>query len=136
MAAQIGSELLVKINTTGSTFVAMAGLRTKSVQMNAEQVDVTNSDSASKYRELLAGAGIKSLSVSGSGVFTDDTTHETARAAWAAGTLKDFQIVIPGWGTWEGAFQITQLAVAGEHNGEVTYDITLESADAPAWTAS
>ena len=36
--------------------------------------------------------------------------------------------MIPDFGTVEGPFQLTNLEFAGEHNGEVTYDVSLESA--------
>lgn len=127
MAAQKGSDMLIRIED-GTGFTALAGLRTKTCAINAEQVDVTNSDSANKWRELLAGAGIKSMSVSGSGVFLDGAVDETVRSEMLTQAIKDFQIVIPGLGTFEGPFQMTQLQYAGEHNAEVTYDIALESA--------
>lgn len=39
-----------------------------------------------------------------------------------------FQIVIPAFGTIEGLFQITSLEYRGDHAGEVTFDIALDSA--------
>lgn len=138
MAAQKGSDLLIKIGDGGSpeSFTSLAGLRTKSIRFNGETVDVTNSDSTNKWRELLAGAGIKSAQLAGAGVFKDATTDETARASFFAGTIKNYQVVIPGFGTIEGAFQITQLEFAGEHNGEVTQSLQLDSAGELAFTAS
>lgn len=138
MAAQKGSDLLIKVGNAGSpeTFTALAGLRTKSLAFNAEQVDITNSDSANKWRELLAGAGIKSASVSGSGVFVDNATDATVRTEMFAQAIKNYQIVIPSFGTIEGAFQMATLNYAGEHNGEVTWEITLESAGELTFTAA
>jgi TP901-1 family phage major tail protein len=49
--------------------------------------------------------------------------------------VKSYQIVIPDFGTVEGAFQITSLEFAGEYNGEVTYELSLESAGALTFTA-
>jgi TP901-1 family phage major tail protein len=43
--------------------------------------------------------------------------------------------VVPDFGTIEGPFQIASLEFAGEHNGEVTFDVALESAGALAFTA-
>lgn len=138
MAAQKGSDMLIKISDDASpaAFTTLAGLRTKTMTINAETVDVTNSDSVNKWRELLAGAGIKSISVSGSGVFKDEATDLTVRSEMFAQAIRDYQIVVPGFGTFEGAFQMSQLQYAGEHNAEVTYDITLESAAEVAFTAS
>ena len=138
MSAQKGSELLIKIGDGASpeSFTEAAGLRTKSLQLNAETVDVTNSDSTNKWRELLAGAGVKSMSVSGSGVFTDATADATLQAEAVAQTILNYQVIVPGLGTFEGAFQLSQLQYAGEHNAEVTYEITLESAGAIAFTSA
>ena len=47
----------------------------------------------------------------------------------------NYQIVIPAFGTVQGAFQITSLEFAGEHNGEVTYNMSIESAGALTFTA-
>lgn len=129
MAAQIGSGLLIKRDSNGAgSFVDLAGLRTKSMQLNAETVDITNSDSTNKWRELLAGAGIKSASVSGAGVFKDGAPDEGVRADFFGGLITDYQIVVPDFGTIEGPFQISQLQYSGEHNAEVAWDIALESA--------
>lgn len=130
MSAQKGSELLLKIGNDSSpqTFTTVAGLRTKSLKFNSEMVDTTNADSVGKWRELLEGAGINSCSASGSGVFLDSVSEEAVRAAYFAGSIRDWQIVVPGLGTFEGRFQITELQYAGDHKGETTYDISLESA--------
>lgn len=138
MAAQKGSDMLIKVGDGASpeVFTALAGLRTKTMAFNAEQVDITNSDSAGKWRELLAGAGIKSMSVSGSGVFTDATVDGTIQTEAFAQTIKNYQIIVPSFGTFEGPFQLTQRQFAGEHNGEVTQELSLESAGAITFTAA
>ena len=76
MAAQKGSAMLMKVGNAGSpeTFTTIAGLRSTSLTVNNESVDVTNKDS-SNNRTLLAEAGVQSISVSGSGVFTDGATQ-------------------------------------------------------------
>jgi|TARA_R100001480_G_scaffold1015_2_gene2964 TP901-1 family phage major tail protein len=131
MAVQKGSALLVKIGNAGSpeAFTTVAGLRDTSITMNAETVDVTNKDS-SRARTLLADAGIKSFSVSGSGVFTDSASEASCRTAFDASTFSNFQIIIPDFGTFTGAYQISSIEYAGSYNGEVTYSMSFESAGA------
>ena len=129
MAAQKGAALLLKINTTGSTYVTVAGLRSTSITLNDEAVDITNKD-RSGNRTLLADGGVFSMSVSGSGVFTDEASEETMRAAMNATTFKNFQVLIPNFGTYTGAFMVASLEYAGEYNGEVTYSVSLESSGA------
>tara|TARA_R100000655_G_scaffold76023_2_gene115000 strand:- start:533 stop:946 length:414 start_codon:yes stop_codon:yes gene_type:complete len=129
MAVQKGSALLVKIGNAGSpeTFTTVAGLRDTSISMNAETIDVTNKDS-SRVRTLLADAGIKSFSISGSGVFTDSASEASCRTAFEATTFSNFQLLVPDFGTFTGAFQITSIEYAGSFNGEVTYSMSFESA--------
>jgi TP901-1 family phage major tail protein len=127
MAAQKGKDLLIKI-ADGAGFTTVAGLRTRRLAFNAEIVDVTDAESANRWRELLDGAGVKRASLSGRGLFKDAASDELIRAAFFNGAIEDYQIVIPDFGTVEGAFQIVSLEFAGEHNGEVTFDLSLESA--------
>ena len=134
MTAQKGKDLLVKIDD-GSGFVTVAGLRTRRLAFNAETVDITHAESAGRWRELLEGAGVKRASVSGRGLFKDAATDALMRQTFFDGAVKSYQIVIPDFGTVEGPFQITSLEFAGEHNGEVTYELSLESAGALTFAA-
>lgn len=127
MTAQKGKDLLVKI-ADGAGFTTVAGLRTRRLAFNAETVDVTHAESANRWRELLDGAGIKRAAVSGRGLFKDASTDMLMRQTFFDGAVVSYQIVIPSFGTVQGPFQVTSLEFAGEHNGEVTYDMALESA--------
>jgi TP901-1 family phage major tail protein len=129
MAVQNGKDLLIKMDLTGSgSFETIAGLRATRISFNAETVDVTSLESAGGWRELLGGAGMKSASISGSGVFRDANTDERARQIFFDGEVPDFQVIIPNFGVVEGAFQITAIEYAGSHNGEATYELSLASA--------
>jgi TP901-1 family phage major tail protein len=134
MAAQKGKDLLVKIHD-GSEYVTVAGMRSRRIAFNAETVDVTHAESAGRWRELLEGAGVKRASIAGRGLFKDAASDALIRQAFFDGAVKDCQIVIPDFGAIEGAFQIASLEFAGEHNGEVTYELSLESAGALTFTA-
>jgi TP901-1 family phage major tail protein len=127
MTAQKGKDLLIKI-ADGAGFTTIAGLRTRRLAFNAETVDVTHAESANRWRELLDGAGVKRAAVSGRGLFKDAATDTLMRQTFFDGAIAGYQIVIPSFGTVQGPFQITSLEFAGEHNGEVTYDMALESA--------
>lgn len=136
MAVQAGKDLLIKIDQTGDgMFETIAGLRATRAAFNAETVDVTSLESAGGWRELLAGAGVKSAAISGSGVFRDANTDERARQIFFDSEIPDFQVVIPDFGVIEGPFQITALEYAGSHNGEATYEVTLASAGVLTFTA-
>ena len=139
MAAQKGKDILMKVNTSGSNFVTIGGLRSSSITLNDEAVDISNK-STKGIRTLLAGAGVNSVSISGSGVFTDTTEEQLVRTQYAAqqntsdgssaqtAIFKSFQFIIPDLGTYTGPFMISSIEYAGEFNGEVTYSMSFESA--------
>ncbi|SLN46143.1 Phage major tail protein 2 [Roseovarius albus] len=129
MAVQNGKDLLVKIDLTGDgSFQTVAGLRATRVSFNAESIDVTSLESQGGWRELLSGAGVKSASISGSGVFRDEASDERARQIFFDGDTPDFQVVIPDFGIIEGPFQVTAIEYSGAHDGEATYELSLDSA--------
>ncbi len=136
MAAQNGKDLLVKVdmNSTG-LFETIAGLRATRISFNAESVDVTSLESQGGWRELLSGAGVKSASISGSGVFKDEGTDERARQLFFDGETPGFQVIIPDFGIVEGPFQVSSIEYAGSHNGEATYEMSMASAGALSFTA-
>ncbi|MDA5555626.1 phage major tail protein, TP901-1 family [Shimia sp. MMG029] len=137
MGAQSGKDLLIKVDLTGGgQFESVAGLRATRISFNAESVDVTSLESQGGWRELLAGAGVKSAALSGSGVFKDADTDERARQIFFDGETPDFQVVIPDFGIVEGAFQITAIEYAGTHDGEATYEISMASAGALSFAAA
>ena len=136
MGAQKGKDLLLKIDESGTgSFVTVAGLRSRRLAFNADTVDVTDTESAGRWRELLAGAGVRRASVAGAGIFKDASTDATARSVFFAGEIRDWQVVVPDFGTIAGPFQITALEYSGSHDGEVVYEIALESAGALSFTA-
>ena len=136
MAVQNGRDLLIKMDMTGTgSFETIAGLRATRLGFNAQSVDVTSLESQGGWRELLAGAGVRSASISGSGVFRDEGTDGRARQVFFDGEVPRCQVVVPGFGTVEGPFQITGLEYAGSYNGEATYEVTMASAGALSFVA-
>lgn len=136
MAVQNGKDLLIKVDMVGDgSFETIAGLRAQRIALNAETVEVTSLESAGGWRELLAGAGVKTASVTGSGVFRDANTDGRARQIFFDAEMPDFQVIVPSFGVIEGPFQITALEYSGTHNGEATFEMTLASAGALTFTA-
>lgn len=137
MAAQQGGDLLLKIDI-GGTYTTIGGMRSNGISINDEAVDITTKDSGGS-RTLLAGGGIQSVSASASGAFLDTAAEIAVRTALAAqaqtsdgsaaqaSAFTNFQVIVPDLGTFSGAFMIAGLDYNGEHNGEVTYTLTLES---------
>lgn len=129
MGAQRGKDLLLKVDGDGTgTFVTVAGLRSRTIAFNAESVDVTHSESAGQWRELLAGAGVKTARITGAGIFKDAASDETVRGYFFNGTIRDWQVVVPDFGTLTGPFHIASLELTGRHDSEVSFELALESA--------
>jgi TP901-1 family phage major tail protein len=136
MAAQRGRDLLLKLDAAGTNnFVTVAGLRASTLSFNAETVDATSQESVGAWRELLAGAGLKSASIRGSGLFRDQASDASVRSVFFNAQIVNWQIVIPDFGIVQGPFQIASLEFAGRHDGEVTFELALASAGALTFTA-
>ncbi|MEM7176575.1 MAG: phage major tail protein, TP901-1 family [Pseudomonadota bacterium] len=135
MTAQRGKDLLVKLDETGGgSFETVAGLRATRLSLNADTVDVTTAESPGQWRELLAGAGLRTASISGSGIFKDANSDAAIRRVFFDGTAPDFEIVIPDFGTVSGPFQVTSVEYAGNYDGEASFEIAMTSAGALSFT--
>ncbi len=136
MIAQKGKDLLLKTADAAGGFVTVAGLRAHRLSLNAAQVDASHQLSPGRWRELLAGAGLRSAAISGSGIFRDEASDARLRELFFAGENTAFQVIVPDFGTIEGPFQVTSLEYSGDHDGELTFEISLESAGELTFTAA
>ena len=138
MAAQAGKDVLIKVDDTGgSTFVTVGGIRSASISLNATMVDVTSADSTGRWREGLAASGLKTATISGTGVFVDSAGEEDIRELFfQEAALGAFEFTIPDFGTVTGPFKVTSLEYAGDHDGEATFSMTFESAGELTWAAA
>lgn len=128
MAAQRGRDILLKIEGAPGAFITVAGLRARTIALNARTVDATDGDSAGRWRELLAGAGVKSAAVSGQGIFRDAASDALIREAFFDQSARRWRLTVPDFGQLEGPFLIAALEYAGEHEGEASFAISLASA--------
>jgi|SRR5690606_20817171 len=137
MAGQKGRDVLIKIGDGADpeVFATIAGIRAKTISLNARPVDGTSGESPAAWRELIAGAGVKSASVSGAGVFKDAASDALVQQAFFSQAVTSFQLVIPDFGTLTGPFLIEALDYSGDHDGEAAFAITLASAGALSFAA-
>jgi len=141
MAKQLGRALLVKIGdgAGGESFANLCGLNSKSMTINNSSIDVTTPDCSSPEGTLFTEtlAGLKNFSVSGNGFFEASTTEARMNTvAMATDNQANFQLLIPDFGTYAGAFRITSLEFGGETEGGVTYSLSLESTGAVTFAAA
>lgn len=137
MAGQKGRDVLIKIGDGAApeNFTTVAGIRAKTISLNARSVDGTSGESAQAWRELIAGAGVKSATVSGAGVFKDAASDAALQQAFFTQAARSFELVIPDFGVLAGPFLIEALDYSGDHDGEAAFAITLASAGALAFSA-
>lgn len=130
MAGQRGRDVLIKISDGADpeSFVTLAGIRSSQLDLNQQPVDSTSADSPLGWRELLAGAGLKTMRVRGQGLFKDAASDERMRNVFFAGTIARWQLIVPGLGSFTGPFQIAQMNWGGTHDGEATFSVDLQSA--------
>lgn len=128
MGVEKGSQFLLKCGDGNSpvNYVTVAGLRTTQMSVNGEAVNVTTKDSGG-WRVLLSGAGTRSVSISGAGIFTGSAAETRLRGHALTGTIDDYEVSFEGGDVLRGQFLLTRLDYAGDYNGERTYAVTLES---------
>lgn len=128
MGAQSGAKFLLKVGDGGGTpvFSTVAGLKTTQMSIAGEGVVVTNKGSGG-WRELLSGAGVRSVSVSGQGVFTGSAAEARIKGNALSGQLDDYQLTFDGGEGMQGKFLISRLDYSGDFNGERNYTVALES---------
>lgn len=128
MGAEKGSAFLLKIGNGGTpvVYATVAGLRTTQLSINGESVNVTNKDSGG-WRELLSGAGVRSVSVSGAGIFTGSAAEVRVRGNALAGAIDDYELSFESGERMRGRFLVARLDYAGDYNGERSYTMSLES---------
>ena len=131
MAAQKGSAFLLKIGDGNTTpaFNTVAGLRTTQMSIAGELVVVTSKDSGG-WRELLSGAGVRTVSVSAAGIFLGSAAEAQVRARALDGSITDYQLSFEDGSKLVGRFLVSKLDYAGDFNGERNYTLTLESSGA------
>ena len=131
MTAQKGAAFLLKIGDGGTpvTYETVAGLRTTNMTVNGDTVVVTHKESGG-WRELLSGAGTRSVSVSASGIFLGSDAESAIRAHALAGTLDQYELSFEDGAKMRGSFLVQRLDYSGDFNGERTYSLQLESSGA------
>ena len=128
MGVEKGSAFLLKVGDGGvpPAYATVAGLRTTQLQVSGEAVNVTSKDSGG-WRELLSGAGVRSVSVSAAGLFTGSAAEVRLRSHALAGVIDDYELSFESGERMRGRFLVTRLDYAGDYNGERTYTLSLES---------
>jgi TP901-1 family phage major tail protein len=128
MPAEKGSAFLLKVGNGAEppVYATVAGMRTTQMSINGEPVNVTSKDSGG-WRELLSGAGVRSVSVAGSGIFTGSAAESRVKTNALGGAVDAYELSFESGERIRGRFLITRLDYSGDYNGERNYSLSLES---------
>lgn len=128
MPAEKGSALLLKVADGGDplAYSTVAGLRTTQMSINGDAVNITHKGSGG-WRDLLSGAGVRSVSISAAGIFTGSAAETQIRDHALSGEIADYELNFESGERMRGRFLITRLDYAGDYNGERSYTLSLES---------
>src|SRR3954447_8635655 len=128
MVAEKGSAFLLKVGNGAEppVFATVAGMRTTQMSVNGEAVNVTHKDSGG-WRELLSGAGVRSVSVAASGIFTGSAAETRVKANALAGQIDDYELSFESGERLRGRFLVTRLDYSGDYNCELAYVPSLAS---------
>ncbi len=128
MPAERGSAFLLKIGDGAPTpsYGTIAGLKTTQMAINGDAVVITHKGSGG-WRELLSGAGVRSVSVAASGIFTGSAAETQLKSLALLGAVEEYELSFESGERMRGRFLVTRLEYAGDFNGERNYTLALES---------
>jgi TP901-1 family phage major tail protein len=120
-----GTAFLLKIGgELKDGYATIAGLKTQKLAISGDPVAL---DPQRGWRDLLAGAGVRSVFIAASGIFTGSAGEKLAREKALSGFVDAYELSFESGERLRGRFMITRLEYAGDFNGERNYSIALES---------
>ena len=129
MTAQKGSLFLLKVGDGNipENFTTIGGLRLTKMLLRNQTLESTDIESGA-WREIMPGGGIRGISISGSGIFTNSTTEETFRTYAFNNYIKNYQLNFGNGHKLSGPFQVVSYERSAVYDDEEIYSIILESA--------
>lgn len=129
MAAQKGSAFLLRVGDGGSpeVFTTVGGLRLTDFTLDTPAVEADNLTTGG-WQTLLSQAGIRGITVTGSGIFTDSASEERVRNCAFNGSVANYELAFGSNDAFRGAFLITSYVREGNYDEEETYTLRLASA--------
>lgn len=134
MAKYLGKDFLLQVGdvATPTNFVTVAAMRTTSLSINNDQIDVTEKD-VMPWRALLEG-GVRSLELSAAGMMSNAASLTTMRSAVMTGAIRYFKVISGLGDTFVGLFQVASMERSGDHDKEEVYTVKLMSAGSVTYT--
>jgi len=107
----------------------VGGLRSSSNSFSSEAVEISNYGS-NQWRQIKDGAGFRTTSFSGDGVYNNSANYRAMEAsAYANENVCLAFVDVSAGRVYHGCFKIVSLEASGEFNGEASFSMSAESAD-------
>lgn len=140
MSQQKGRLLLIRIGdgqTPTEAFANLCGLKTRSFNMSANEVDTTIPDCTNPGGPVqkTSEPGISSRTFTGSGKFVSGATQKILMDHVRATTVFNAQVVVPGDGEYEGPWMVSNFELSGEDEGTMDFSATFSAAGPLEFTA-
>lgn len=129
MTAQAGALVLIKIGDgeVSESFTTLGGLRTSSIIVNNQLLETSNV-STGAWRQLQDVSGIRTVTITGTGLFTDSVSEEIMRGVAFNGNIHNYQFIFANGDSITGAFLVEEYERSGNIDDAETYRISLQSA--------
>lgn len=139
MAQQDAKELVIKRGDGASpeVFSFVCGIRTRTFSMSNASIDTTVPNCTDPSLPIVATArpGRQTITFSGDGLFDSNAAGKAiADAAREQDIETNYQVIVPGYGTFEGPFFISDFQWSGDMEDPLAFSATWTPLDASQLT--
>lgn len=136
---QLGRLLLIKISNglDPEVFNPLCGLKDRSFDLSANSVDTTKPDCLNPGGPVqkTGRPGIVSRTFQGSGTFVSSAMMKAFMVHVINATIFNGQVIVPGLGTFEGPYFVTNFQASGDMENDLQFTATFEAAAPLEYTA-
>lgn len=139
MSQQNARELVIKRGDGASpeAFSFVCGIRTRTFSMSNASIDTTVPSCEDPSAPIVATArpGRQTITFSGDGLFDSNAAGKAiADAARNQDIETNYQVIVPGYGTFEGPFFISDFQWSGDMEDPLAFSATWTPLDASQLT--
>lgn len=136
---QLGRLLLIKISDGADpeNFNNLCGVKTRSFNLSATEIDTTipSCTNPGGPVQKTSRPGISSRTFTGSGNVVSSANFKAFMGNVRASQAFRAQVIVPGDGTYEGSWMVTDFSFSGDVEPNLEFNATFTAADVLAFTA-
>lgn len=135
---QLGRLLLIKISDGADpeVFSNLCGIKTRSFNLSATEIDTTipSCTNPGGPVQKTSRPGISSRTFTGSGNFVKSANTTAFMNRVRASEAFRAQVIVPGDGTYEGSWMVTDFSFTGDVEPNLEFSATFTAADVLSFT--